>query len=225
MANTIKNRRYHFLYKTTNLITKKYYYGMHSTDNLEDGYIGSGKRLWYEIRKYGRENFKCEILEFFENRETLAAAEKELVTEDLMNAPDCLNLKEGGQGGFTLEQTRNGGKLSGNTHATRMRTDPNFRKKIVENLREIGLRRSEEQGTEFPLVKHRISFKGKHHRKASIEKQKASREASGANLPERNSQYGTCWITNGEINRKVKRGEVLPEGWNTGQAKKKKVSK
>ena len=42
-----------FIYKTTNLINGKYYIGMHSTDNLEDVYIGSGKRLWFSIKNYG----------------------------------------------------------------------------------------------------------------------------------------------------------------------------
>jgi hypothetical protein len=36
-------KKYHFIYKTTCLITNKYYIGMHSTDDLEDGYVGSRK--------------------------------------------------------------------------------------------------------------------------------------------------------------------------------------
>ena len=57
MSNKVK---YHFLYKTTNLINGKYYYGMHSTYKLNDGYLGSGKILRYSIRKYGKENFSIE---------------------------------------------------------------------------------------------------------------------------------------------------------------------
>lgn len=49
-------RKYHYIYKTTCTITSKFYIGMHSTDNLEDGYVGSGKRLWYSINKHGKEN-------------------------------------------------------------------------------------------------------------------------------------------------------------------------
>lgn len=46
-------RKYHYIYKTKCLLTNKYYIGMHSTDNLDDGYVGSGKRLWYSINKHG----------------------------------------------------------------------------------------------------------------------------------------------------------------------------
>ena len=53
-----KQKKYHFIYKTTNLINDKFYIGMHSTDDLNDKYIGSGKRLWYSINKYGINNFK-----------------------------------------------------------------------------------------------------------------------------------------------------------------------
>jgi hypothetical protein len=74
-----KQKKYHYIYKTTNLVNGKYYIGMHSTDRLDDGYIGRGKRLWYSIKKYGKENFKCEILKFLENRRELKDIEKELV--------------------------------------------------------------------------------------------------------------------------------------------------
>jgi hypothetical protein len=57
-----KQHNYHYIYKTTCTITGKYYVGMHSSSNLEDGYIGSGKKLWNSVRKHGRENHIIEIL-------------------------------------------------------------------------------------------------------------------------------------------------------------------
>lgn len=35
----------HFIYQTTNLIDGKWYRGKHSTKNVDDGYLGSGKLL------------------------------------------------------------------------------------------------------------------------------------------------------------------------------------
>ena len=51
------------IYKTTNLINDKFYVGQHYT-SANDGYLGSGKILLNAIKKYGKENFNREILEF-----------------------------------------------------------------------------------------------------------------------------------------------------------------
>ena len=52
----------HFtIYKTTNKANGKYYIGQHQTEDLEDGYLGSGKHLKAAIKKYGK-SFVKEIL-------------------------------------------------------------------------------------------------------------------------------------------------------------------
>lgn len=93
-------KKYNFIYKTTNLINYKFYIGMHSTNNMNDTYIGSGTFLKRSIKKYGVENFKFEILEFVETREELKKREKELINEELLKDPFCMNIKLGGEGGF-----------------------------------------------------------------------------------------------------------------------------
>lgn len=50
------------IYKTTNLINGKIYIGQDRYDN--DKYLGSGILLKESIRKYGRENFIKEVLEY-----------------------------------------------------------------------------------------------------------------------------------------------------------------
>lgn len=62
-----RQKQYHFIYKTTCLVTGRYYVGMHSTDNLDDGYLGSGKLLGYSVAKHGKENHKREIVEVCSN--------------------------------------------------------------------------------------------------------------------------------------------------------------
>jgi group I intron endonuclease len=96
----VNQKKYHFIYKTTCNVNSKYYLGMHSTDNLDDGYIGSGTRLWHSIKKYGRENFSIEILEFLSDRELLKIRELELINAEKLVDPLCMNLRVGGEGGW-----------------------------------------------------------------------------------------------------------------------------
>lgn len=93
-------RKFHIIYRTTCLITNRYYIGMHSTDNLNDGYIGSGKRLWQSIKKHGAENHRCEILEYLPSRAALREREAYIVSEQLCADPQCMNLALGGYGGW-----------------------------------------------------------------------------------------------------------------------------
>lgn len=92
-------KQFHFIYKTTNVMNGKFYIGMHSTNNMNDGYIGSGKRLRYSIKKYGKDNHTVEIIEIIESRDKLKDREREIVNALLLENPLCLNLVTGGEGG------------------------------------------------------------------------------------------------------------------------------
>lgn len=91
----------YYTYKTTNLINGCYYFGKHVQNNGKiDNYIGSGKILRLAIKKYGKENFKKEIIEFYSSLEDLAQGEKELISKEHLESADCYNLKPGGEGGI-----------------------------------------------------------------------------------------------------------------------------
>lgn len=72
---------------------------MHSTDDADDGYLGSGKILARSIKKYGKENHTREVIEYLPDRESLAARENEIVNEALLKDTKCMNLTIGGIGG------------------------------------------------------------------------------------------------------------------------------
>ena len=87
---------YFYLYKITNMINGHFYYGVHRTQKLDDNYMGSGHRLWKAYEKYGIENFKKEILEFFPDIDSMYNREAEIVTNELVKDPNCYNLVRGG---------------------------------------------------------------------------------------------------------------------------------
>jgi len=51
----------------TNKVNGKRYIGCHKTDDVDDGYMGSGKLIRRAIKKYGSENFAKEVLATFKN--------------------------------------------------------------------------------------------------------------------------------------------------------------
>jgi len=95
-----------YFYKITNLINNKFYFGVHSTDNLNDGYMGSGKYLKRAQDKYGIENFRKEILKYFSSKEKMFEYEKEIVTEALVNDKSCYNIMVGGKGGWIFTEEK-----------------------------------------------------------------------------------------------------------------------
>jgi hypothetical protein len=216
MANFNKAKKYHFIYKTTCLVNDTYYIGMHSTNALNDGYIGSGKRLRWSINKHGIENFKCEILEFLPDRDSLANREKEIVNEHLLKDHMCLNLKPGGSGGFSSEEHRssfiNAGKLNLINSKAKALANANkakLTKKYKENM--------SKSLTEY-FKTHCGTFSGKTH--SAETKQKISLSKKGNSIGSSNSQYGTCWITNGNENKKIKKEELKTFtnlGWKLGR--------
>ena len=89
------------IYKTTNIINEKYYIGMHRTEEPNDDYLGSGVALQRSIKKYGKENFKKEILFVFDTEIEMQNKEKELVNEDVVNDANSYNMTIGGKGSWS----------------------------------------------------------------------------------------------------------------------------
>jgi hypothetical protein len=90
-------KKYHFVYITTNLKNGRQYVGDHSTDNLNDGYLGSGRPYFQRaLNKFGKENFQKEILEFFETKEEAFKAQEKYINEYNTLSPNGYNISPKG---------------------------------------------------------------------------------------------------------------------------------
>jgi len=205
-----KQKTIHYLYKTTCLVTGRYYIGMHSTNNLEDGYMGSGKRLRYSLRKHGVDNHKKEILEFFENRQLLIEAEKKAIRPDMIIDNNCMNIMSGGTGGFiSEEQQRYRSECGGKANVERLKNDREYYNSFIK-------RSSDKLVESHKLGKINYNtFEGKKHTEETKNKMKKSK-----NVGKTNSQYGTCWVTKNGLNKKIKKEDFdffIQDGWVKGR--------
>lgn len=206
------------VYKTVCLVNRKFYIGVHKTDNPDDDYIGSGSVLRRAIRKYGRENFRKEVLFVFETPEDAFAKEQELVTLAVVESKETYNLKLGGYGGFDL--INRNGLTSGRKHRASNLTRDERRRGATETNRryredsEFRERANKARMENLKLANGITAHTDDAKRKIGIAN---SISQSG----HRNSQYGTKWMFHPEFgDRKVKPAEVedlLASGWNFGR--------
>lgn len=215
---------YYTIYQITNLINSKTYIGKHITKDINDSYMGSGKLLRAAINKYGIENFKKQILYVFETEDEMNSKERELVTEEFCLREDTYNLCVGGHGGFSyinrsginvdiIEQRKinpsiitkaavNGGRRK----KWLMENDNGHRQESIKKI---------SQGLKKYYKTKEGHFLGKTHSKET--KKKMSESKKGKVNGNKNSQYGTMWITNDIENKKIKKEDNIPKGWYKGR--------
>lgn len=94
----------YIVYKTTNLINKRIYVGVHKQEDphIFDGYLGSNRILLHSIKKHGAENFKRETVEIFSDMNEAYEMESMIVDESFVKRPDTYNLSPGGIGNCYL---------------------------------------------------------------------------------------------------------------------------
>jgi hypothetical protein len=182
---------------------------MHSSSNVNDGYLGSGRRIKAEVQKYGRQNFKREILEILPTRELLKLRESQIVTDELLRDPLCLNLKNGGEGGgkfWSEEHKQKCARAGADAWKKKMQEDSTFRQKYIDRCL---------KNNETLHLHPNARFAGKQHSAETKQKMRVSKNVGAAN-----SQFGTCWINNGALVRKIQKDkldEYLKQGYSRGR--------
>lgn len=109
----------HFVYKTTH-VNGKFYIGRHSTNNENDGYVGSG--MW-PLSIKDKTTLTREILEYTDTPEKLKILEDKYLAE-YFGKPNCMNMTNSSCGFLVgeLNYMKNpeiAAKISGNNHWTR----------------------------------------------------------------------------------------------------------
>jgi len=102
-------KKYNIVYKTVNLINSKCYIGVHSTNKIDDNYLGCGFKSTWDLnkikhsrgiigafKKYGVHNFKREVLFYCNSREEAFKKEAEIVDIDWVKSEHNYNLCLGG---------------------------------------------------------------------------------------------------------------------------------
>jgi hypothetical protein len=174
----------HFIYKTTHK-NGKYYIGRHSTNNIDDGYIGSGK--WPSSIK-DKSTLTREILEYTDDAEILKKLEGEYLAEHY-GLPNCMNRTKDPTGFDTdnnpMKRPEIAEKLSGDNHWSRkdpekyrekfagdahwMNKNPEAKKRFIENNPYLDGRNAKlayERGTHSSLTNNPSTWRaeqGIHH--------------------------------------------------------------
>ena len=212
------DKTYYILYQVTNNLNSKIYVGVHKTKNLDDGYMGSGKVINAAIAKYGIENFTRVILEQFENSAAMYAREKEVVTDEFLLREDTYNLRRGGSGGFDyinklpyINDVRraNGNRITIEQHKLNAQSTNN--KGTMQKTHRAGKLVHTYFGNRTDDYLQRASSA------EAIAKKKETWKKNKTGQGEKNSQFGTKWITNNVSNKKIKKDALVPEGWRAGR--------
>jgi hypothetical protein len=192
----------YLLYRITNLINGKIYVGVHSTEDPNDGYMGSGRTIQNAIKKYGIENFKKEILEFLESEETMYLAEAKIVNSEFINRRDTYNEVTGGRGWKAYFRTM---------AKTLWITNGIVHQRIAENdTPPVGWR----------LGRAATPAKGSKWVTNGIKSKRIPRENSLPNGwwgESRQNRKPKFWITDGSYNKAIDSLDDIPEGWAQGR--------
>jgi len=214
-----KPHKYHYIYKITCLKNNRYYIGMHSTSNLEDGYMGGGKIIKNSIKKHGKDAHRKDIIEFHTAREALVERERNIINENLLKDPLCMNIKLGGEGWCCTGVSIGGDKCKHLNEVYWKIPENNKRRKDIASstLKKLW------KNTEYrEKILKAIDWTGKTHKEDS--KLKIGSANSINQRGELNSQYNTAWINDGNFDKKIKKDrleEYLNLGWKRGRTSKK----
>lgn len=210
--------RLRYVYRITNLINGKTYIGQHTVREgrtvTSDTYWGSGKMLRAAFKKYGKENFKKDILFVGDyTQEEINKLEIDAISNERALGKAEYNIADGGNFGLdghfywnnaSDEQKK---KHSEHNRVAGRKGQEAFRK-LSEDVKKAAYEKAERTRAERGHSHH---TKGTTGMKFSEEQRK---HISESHKGEKNGSFGMHWYTNGIENVKAK---SCPEGFHPGR--------
>lgn len=162
----MQNKNVGYVYITTNNINGKKYIGKRSSPEFDNNYFGSGKLIKRAIKKYGKENFSCNVLRWCQTEDELNQYEKFYIAKfDAQKSNMFYNISSGGDWGDV-------------TKGMSKEEYEEWKRKISP----IGRHHSEETKAKMSAARKGIIFSP-----STIEKMRKN------NIGEKNNMYGTKW--------------------------------
>lgn len=219
------------VYRTTCLVNGKTYIGCHKTSDPNDSYLGSGVYFSKAVEKYGKENFKKEVLFIFDNAEEMLAKEQELAVVD---AGSTYNLIRGGKPGWGCwskeklsAHCKLASKSRNDAQRERCSRDPEYRarvQQVAKNARKEFLKLLEDPDFAFSFKEKMQPIQVLAREAALSPESKLKRVESFTRIQhqsgEKNSQFGTCWVKKDGVSLKISLScleQYLSEGYIRGR--------
>lgn len=187
-----------------------FYYGVH-TKNGRD-YWGSPKTHRWIWDFY---DYEKQILQYFLTREEADLVEKRIINY-FLDDKNCLNECAGGK--FSLESLRKGA-LKRNSLPVKEST----RKKHRSNMKKRWSNPETSEKLLKACLKNMSKFQTPEVKEKRNNSVKATFKKIGHQKGNKNSQFGTMWITNGEKNLKIQKNQSIPKGYYPGRILKSRV--
>ena len=157
----------HIVYKTTNLINGKFYYGVYDTNRNVRNYLGSGVYLKKAIKKYGKDNFKRETIKSFDIEQDAYDYERLIITNELILDSNCYNINIGGQGGKNKHSFETKKKLSNIAKKRTGFKNPFYGKTHTEETK-LKISRKQKSMSAETKTKMRLAAKERYKRNGGI---------------------------------------------------------
>lgn len=184
--------KFYIIYKTTDLLTGEYYIGQHRTNDLNDGYRGSGN--WVKSKTCKNRELLTEIL-LYTTAENLCEDEKNFIGDKWMTDPYCMNECPGGGSGPHNEETK---------------------RQISNTRKQLGLKPDSDRYIKNTVYMHKDGIQ-KRVSLLEVNEYKSMGWIQGR-LVKPPNHNGSVWITNGiDELRTDDYHDLLQSGWRLGR--------